>query len=111
MVAVGGTVQTLAVGDRVSPVLLQVLDVAGNPMAGATVTFYETLRQWEPVCPSTGGCPIAPVLATQSVQAISDSGGMVSLTPLTDATVPTMLQAEAVTGNSSTMAISIERHP
>ena len=111
LVAVGGTVQTLAVGDRVSPVLLQVLDVAGNPMAGATVTFYETLRQWEPVCPSTGGCPIAPVLATQSVQAISDSGGMVSLTPLTDATVPTMLQAEAVTGNSSTMAISIERHP
>ena len=80
-------------------------------MAGAAVNFYETLRQWEPPCPPAGSCPTAPVLATQTVQATSDSNGMVTLTPLTDGTVPTQLDAEAVTGNSATIAISIERHP
>ncbi len=111
MVSVSGTIQTLAAGDPIAPVVLQVVDVSGNSMAGATVNFYETLRQWEPPCPPSGACPTAPVLATQTVQATSDSNGMVTLTPLTDGTVPTQLDAQAVTGNSATVAISIERHP
>ena len=111
LIAVSGTNQTLAGGDPIVPVSLQVVDSSGNPMAGAAVNFYETLRQWEPPCPPAGSCPTAPVLATQTVQATSDSNGMVTLTPLTDGTVPTQLDAEAVTGNSATIAISIERHP
>ena len=111
LIAVSGSTQTLAIGDPIAPVILQVVDAAGNPMAGATVNFYETLRQWTPPCTPSGSCPTAPVLATQTVQAVSDSSGMVALTPLTDGTIPTQLEAEAVTGNSATMAISIERHP
>jgi hypothetical protein len=111
LVAVSGTSQTLAVGDPIAPVILHVVDASGNPIAGATVNFYETLRQWEPPCPISGVCPTAPVLATQTVQATSDSNGMVTLTALTDGTAPTQLDAEAVTGRSATTAISIERHP
>jgi hypothetical protein len=111
LVAVSGTSQTLAPGDPIAPVILQVVDASGNSMAGDVVNFYETLRQWEPPCPPSGECPTAPVLATLTVQATSDSNGMVTLTPLTDGTVPTLLDAQAVTGSSATMVISIERHP
>jgi hypothetical protein len=111
LVAVSGANQTLAVGDAIAPVILQVFDALGNSMAGAVVNFYETLRQWEPPCPAAGACPTAPVLATQTVRASADSNGMVTLVPLTDGTAPTQLDAQAVTGSSATMAISIERHP
>ena len=111
LIAVSGTSQTLPAGDPLAPVVLRVVDSAGDPMAGAVVTFYETLRQWTPPCPPQGGCPSGPVLATQTVQAVSDGNGMVNLTPLTEGTLPTQLDAQAVTGNSATMAISIDRHP
>ncbi len=111
LIAVSGTTQTLAVGDAIAPVILQVVDASGNPMAGAAVNFYQTLRQWEPPCAPPGACPTPPLLATRTVQATSDSSGMVTLAPLTDATVATQLEAQAVTGNSATMAISIDRHP
>ncbi len=111
LIAISGTSQILAVGDALASVVLQVVDSSGDAMAGAQVTFYETLRQWTPPCPTQGSCPAAPVLATQSVQATSDSGGVVRLDPLTDGTVPTQLDVLAVTGNTATMAISIDRHP
>ena len=111
LAAVSGTNQILAVGDPIAPVILQVLDASGNPLAGAAVNFYETLRQWEPPCPTSGECPTAPLLASQTAQATSDSNGMVTLAPLTDGTAPTQLDAQAVTGSTTTMAISIERHP
>jgi hypothetical protein len=111
LIAVSGIDQTLAVGDPVGAVTLQVVDASGNPLAGAIVNFYETLRQWEPPCPSSGACPTAPVLATQIVQANSDGNGMVTLNPLTDGTAATQLDAQAVTGNAATVAVSIERHP
>jgi hypothetical protein len=107
--AISGTSQKLAVADPVAPVVLQVSDALGNPMAGATVDFYQTLRPWEPPCSTA--CPTPPVLETQTVTAVSDINGEVTLTPLTDATIPTQLDAEAVTGDSASLAISIERHP
>ncbi len=111
LIAISGTTQILAVGDPLASVVLQVVDSAGHAMAGARVTLYETLRQWTPPCPAQGSCPAAPVLATQTVQATSDSGGLVTLNPLTDGTVATRLDVLAVTGNTATVAISIDRHP
>jgi hypothetical protein len=111
LIAVSGTSQTLATGDLPAPVVLRVADSAGEPMAGATVAFYQTLREWMPPCPSQGSCPAAPVIGTQTVQATSDANGVVTLTPLTDGTVPTQLDALAVTGDTATIAISIDRHP
>ncbi len=57
LTAVSGNNQILAVGDPIAPVILQVIDASGNPMAGAVVNFYETLRQWEPPCPTLSALP------------------------------------------------------
>jgi hypothetical protein len=110
LVAVSGTSQTLGPGDPLAPVVLGVVDPSGQPMAGAAVSFYETLRPWTPPCPAQGSCPIAPVLATQTVKAVSAADGSVSLTPLTDGIVPTHLHILAVTGDA-TLTILVDRHP
>jgi hypothetical protein len=111
LTAVSGASQILAVGDPLSPVVLRVTDTNGQPLAGAQVSFYETLRQWTPPCQPSGMCPTAPMLASQTVDAISGAAGLVTLNPISDGTVATRLSALAVTGDSSTLVISIERHP
>jgi hypothetical protein len=111
LIAVSGTSQTLATADPLAPVVLRVVDSAGDPMAGAVVTFYETLRHWTPRCPPQGSFSSGPVVATQTVEATSDANGVVILTPLTDGIVATQLEALAVIGDSAAMTISIERHP
>ena len=111
LIAISGAGQNLSVGDLVSPVVLRVVDANGQPLAGAQVSFYETLRQWTPPCQPSSPCPPAPVLASQTVDAISDASGLVTLDPISDGTAATRLSALAVTGDSSTLAISIERHP
>jgi hypothetical protein len=51
------------------------------------------------------------VLAQQTVQAISAADGSVTLTPLNDGGVATQLQVLAVTGDSATLTISVDRQP
>ena len=111
LVAVSGTSQTLEISDAPAPVVLRVIDAAGDPMAGGLVNFYETLRQWTPPCAGQGSCPAGPVLAQQTVQAISAADGSVTLTPLNDGGVATQLQVLAVTGDSATLTISVDRQP
>lgn len=80
-------------------------------MAGGTVTFYETLKQWTPDCPAQGRCPSAPILATQTIQQTSGADGLVTLTPLTGNGQPTRLDINAVTGNVASLCFEIEQHP
>jgi len=111
LIAVSGTSQTLGLNDALAPVVLSVVDPSGQPLAGAQVNFYQTLRQWAPPCPTQGSCTPAPVLATQTVQAVSAADGLVTLNSLTDGIVATQLEVLAVTGNSATLNISVDRHP
>ncbi len=110
LVALSGTSQNLGPGDAPAPMVLDVIGPSGEPMAGAAVSFYETLRPWTPPCPAQGSCPTAPILATQTVVAVSAADGSVSLSPLTDGIVPTQLEVLAVTGNA-TLAATVDRHP
>jgi len=111
LISISGTSQTLGPTDVLAPAILGVVDSSGNPLAGAQVSFYQTLRQWAPPCPAQGSCPPAPVLATQTVQAVSGANGSVTLNPLTDGIVATQLEVLAVTGSSATLTISVDRHP
>jgi hypothetical protein len=111
LLPVNGAGQVLSAEDTPSPVVLRVLDAAGHPMAGGIVNFYETLREWTPDCPASWRCPGSAVLATTSVQAISDADGLVTLVPLSQGGVPTRLEVLAVTGDTATVAFEIERHP
>lgn len=88
-----------------------VTDAVGHPMAGGTVTFYESLQQWTPDCPTQGRCLSAPVLTTQTVQATSGSDGLVTLIPLTGDGEPTRLYVTAVTGGAAVLNFEIEQHP
>jgi hypothetical protein len=111
LAADGGTEQSVGINDAVAPVGVRVVDAAGHAMAGGIVTFYETLRQWTPACAAMGPCPQGAVLAQQTVQAVSDTDGLVTLNPLTQGGVATRLTVLAVTGYAGTLNISIERHP
>jgi len=111
LTAVSSAGQTMSANQTPTQVVLRVTDAVGHPMAGGTVSFYETLMQWTPDCPPQGRCPSAPTLATQTVQAVSGADGLVTLTPLTGNGEPTRLYVTAVTGNVASLNFEIELHP
>ncbi len=111
LVAESGTIQTIAAAASFSPVVLEVTDAIGHPMAGAAVTFYETLDAWMPRCPAQGACPPAPVLGQANSQVISGPDGTVTLMPLSIADEPSRLFVTAVAGGSATLNFELDKHP
>ena len=111
LVGISGAGQELAASATPLPVVLEVTDAVGHPLAGATVNFYETLDAWQPACPSTGRCPAVQTLATQAVTTTSDANGMVTLTPLTGGGEATTLVVNATTGQQASLVFSIVQHP
>jgi hypothetical protein len=109
--AVSGTSQSIPVSGTASLVILRVLDMDGNPMAGASVTLYQALYAWAPPCPAHGRCAQAELLATQAASAISALDGSVTFSPASLAGVATNMTGLAVTGNSGSVSIAIEQHP
>ncbi len=109
--AVSGTSQSISVEGTASQVMLRVLDMDGNPMAGGQVTLYQALYAWTPPCPPHGRCDQAELLATQVSTANSALDGTVNFTPSSIPGVATNLLAQAVTGNTASVSIAIEQHP
>ncbi|HVZ83791.1 MAG TPA: IPT/TIG domain-containing protein [Terracidiphilus sp.] len=109
--AVSGTAQSLSVSGTPQQIVLRVRDMNGNPMAGGTVTLYQAIYAWTPPCPVHGRCAAAELLATQVSTAASALDGTVVFTPASLPGVATNTTALAATGNASTLALSIERHP
>jgi hypothetical protein len=73
--------QLPSVATQFLPVVVMVTDAQGDPVAGATVTIHQTVDAVEMACPSTGVCPIAPVLSASQSTATSDANGQFSVTP------------------------------
>ena len=113
LAAVSGTNQSMQVGTAAaaSPVVMRVLDMNGNAMAGGTVTVTQSLYAWTPPCPAHGRCAQPQLLATQTVAATSALDGSVSVTPLTLAGVATRVAGMASTGNAGSLGFSVETHP
>jgi hypothetical protein len=109
--AVSGTVQQIASSETPAPVIMRLLDMNGNTMAGGTVAFFQSLYAWTPPCNLHTACTSGVLLSTQSAVATSDIDGLVTFSPLTTPRVPTNLQAIAVSGNTAAFDISIEQHP
>jgi hypothetical protein len=109
--AVSGMSQSVQVGTAGAPVVMRVLDMNGNAMAGGTVTVTQSLYAWTPPCPVHGRCAQAQLLATQAVTAISALDGSVSVTPLSLAGVATKLVGVAATGNAGSLGFAVETHP
>ena len=48
-------------------ITLRVLDMNGNPMAGGTVTLYQSVYAWAPPCPARGRCAQPQLLARADI--------------------------------------------
>jgi hypothetical protein len=105
-----GTSQYLSLSQAFVPVVLRVTDAFGHPLAGANVTFAEMLDGWTEPCPIQGGCPPAPVLGQQTVQATSGLDGSVTLTPLSANGLAARLLVLAATGNT-VLGFELDAHP
>ena len=108
---VSGTQQTIAAGQNFAPITLEVTDAVGHPMAGAVVTFYETLHAWTPDCTGQGPCPAAPVLNQTTVQLTSANDGTVTLVPVSGQGEAVQLSVVAAAGSSATLDFEMECHP
>jgi hypothetical protein len=111
LVPIVGVAQNISSGQAFTPVTLEVTDPAGNPMAGATVTFYETLDAWTPPCSAETACPPAPLIEQQTVQVTSASDGTVVLDPIAGSGQAVRLYVTAITGDSALMNFELERYP
>jgi IPT/TIG domain len=108
---VSGIAQSLAASATPSQILLRLLDMDGNPMAGGTVTLYQALYAWAPPCAPHGVCPPSQLLAAQQSTAVSAIDGTVTFTPASLSGVATSLKALAASGNTASVNIAIEQHP
>lgn len=108
---IAGTAQNIAAGQSFTPVVLEVTDTMGDPVAGATVTFYETLDAWTPACSAEAVCPPAPIIQQQTVQLVSGSDGTVILNPISSPGQPVRLYVTAVAGISGLMNFELQQFP
>jgi hypothetical protein len=112
---IAGVAQNLAAGEAFAPVTLEVTDPAGDPVAGAVVTFYETLDAWTPACTAQASCAPAPLIAQQTVQIVSGADGTVNLDPIAAqgqaAGEAVRLYITAVTGSSAMENFVLEQYP
>jgi len=105
-----GTVQYISASQNFAPLVLRVTDAFGHSLAGATVTFAETLDGWTEPCPTQGDCPSPPVLAQQVFETTSAVDGSVTLTPLSPNGQASRLLVGATTGNA-TLNFELDAHP
>jgi hypothetical protein len=109
--AVSGVAQSLSLQSTPSQIVLRLLDMDGNPMAGGSVVLYQALYAWTPPCAPHGVCAPAPLLATQAATETSALDGTVAFTPVSLPGVATNLTALATSGNTATVNIAVEQHP
>lgn len=105
-----GTSQYINASQTFASVFLHVTDAFGDPLAGASVTFAETLYGWNEPCGAQGECAPAPVLAQQTAEATSGIDGSVSLTPLSANDQAARLLVTAATGDT-TLNFELDAHP
>jgi len=111
LIPVSGTSQSLAASGTPAQITLRLLDMNSNPMAGGTVTLYQSLYAWTPPCAPHTACSQGALLATQSATATSAIDGAVTFTAASMPGVATNLLGIAASGNASTVKIAVEQHP
>lgn len=109
--AVSGTAQSLDTVTTPATMVFRLLDMDGNPMAGGTVALYQALYTWTQPCSAHTVCTAGTLLATQASVATSALDGTVSFAPVSLPGVATNLKALAASGNTATVAATVERHP
>ena len=82
--AVSGTTQSVALNGTPADVVFRAMDPLGNPVAGASVSYFQTVYAWAPDCPAHGVCAQPEMLAQAAAQtAVSAVDGTISFQPAT----------------------------
>lgn len=97
--------------DAFLPVVIEVTDAQGDPIAGAQVTIYQTVNAAEMPCPAHGACPISPQLSASTSSAVSDSGGLVSVAPMQLAGTAEVTNIAVAAGTQGFVALSLQQGP
>ena len=111
LVAVSGGGQVVSANNALSPVVLLVSDAASHPVAGAAVQIYQTVDVWQLPCPDRGRCPIPPVLASTQFSLISDTNGLLTITPQQLVGVAETTNLAAATGTQGFVSLTLEKQP
>lgn len=108
---ISGAGQSISSTATFAPVVFQVTDPTAHPIAGATVEIHQTLDAWQPPCPDSGRCPIAPVYSSATTTAISDTNGTLTITPLELPGVATTTNIAAATGTQGFISLTLQKQP
>jgi hypothetical protein len=108
---VSGVGPSISSPGTLAPVVLQVTDPAAHPIAGATVAIHQTLDAWQPPCPDSGRCPIAPIYSISSTTVTSDTNGLLTITPLELPSVATTTNIAAATGTQGFISFTLQKQP
>jgi hypothetical protein len=108
---VSGANQTVTAPALFAPVILRVTDTVGHPVAGASVNLYQTVDALEQPCPTHGPCPIPPVLAASTATALSDTNGLITVTPMQLSATGETTNLAAATGTQGFVALSLAQQP
>lgn len=109
--AVSGDGKVVGAGTRLATLVLRVTDPNGHGVAGATVQVHQAVSGWQPACPSSGRCPVAPTFATTSTAVVSDDDGLVAISPLQYDGTATVTKVVAATGTQGYLAVSLTKQP
>lgn len=111
MVAVSGDMQTLLASQTFADVAFRVVDTAGHPVAGASVSVYQAVLGWQPPCPASGRCPSPPVYGKAVTASISDDDGLVVVTPLQYANTAATTKITATVGSQGAVNVTLQKAP
>lgn len=110
LTAVSGTSQNLSLSATPSQIVLRLLDMDGNPMAGGTVDLYQAVYAWTPPCAPHALCTQGALLSAEAGSATSAVDGSVTFAPATLPGVATQVIGLAASGNTGAVNIGIAQH-
>lgn len=106
-VILSGAGQSIGSGRSFAPVVVQLTDPAGHPVAGGIATIYQAVDQAQMPCPAHGACPQPAQLASSVTTAVSDVSGHVTVVPLQVSGTPAVTQIAITTGSQGFVSLSL----
>jgi hypothetical protein len=111
LTAVSGAGQSIGLAGTFAPVMMEVTDLAGDPVAGAPVTIHQTVDAAGPPCPSRGACPVEPEYASGQTTAVSDADGLFTVTPMQVAGSANATNIAVAAGTQGFVSLSLLQGP